>query len=178
MQGAATSAGWHAVLAKPLFAAPPGKDSATLMHLSRIFAARHEALWRAPDALAWLLRCAESSVALAEDAAMSQPPLHESVPAFEDMQALTAMTYPPGDENAFQHVSLAQFSESTAVQLPPDQLQDAGRGDPVQRAQAEAIVGGLMAGTGAVRTPTRGVHFRSAYIVLCAAPAVRSDTAR
>lgn len=126
------------------------------MHLSRIFAARHDALWRAPDALAWLLRCAESSAALAEDPLASQETVHESVPAFEDMQALTAMTYPPGDENSFQHVSLAQFSESTAVQLPPDQLQDAGMGpgNTLHRQQAEEIVGGLMAGTGAVRAPS------------------------
>jgi hypothetical protein len=120
------------------------------MHLSRIFAARHEALWRAPDALAWLLRCAEASVALAEEPSVAQKTVHESVPAFEDMQALTAMAYPPGDENAFQHVTLAQFSESAAVQLPPDHLQDADIGNPLQRARAEAIVGGLMAGTGTV----------------------------
>jgi hypothetical protein len=120
------------------------------MHLSRIFAARHEALWRAPDASAWLLRCAESSVALSEEPSGAQESLHESLPAFEDMQALTTMTYPPGGDNAFQHVSLAQFSDSAAVQLPPDHLQDGGLGDPVLRARAEAIVGGLMASNGTV----------------------------
>ena len=156
LQGAAASAGWQAVMAMPLFASPPGRDSATLMHLCKIFAARHVSLWRAPDALAWLLRCAEVSAALADDPAASQDAVHASVPPFEDMQAMTAMTYPPGDENAFQDVSLDQFSESTAVQLPPEQLAGAGMGgagDPAaQRAHIEAIVAGLTASAGAVRT--------------------------
>ena len=141
------------MLGMPLFASPPGTDSATLMHLGRIFAARHDALWRAPDALAWLLRCAEASAALAEGTGASQEAVHESVPPFADMQALTAMTYPPGDDNAFHDVSLVQFSEAAAVQLPPEQLHDAGVagvGDAAHRAHAETIVGGLMAGTAAV----------------------------
>jgi hypothetical protein len=150
LQGAATGAAWQAVLARPLFAKPVGSGSETLMHAGRLFAARSAELWREPDVLAWLLRCAEAAVAAAEEDPAG-PPLHESVPPVSDLQALVELSYPPGAPNEFAHVSLASIVDSPALPLPPEQLHDAADDAQGLRAAAEAIVRNLTAARPPVR---------------------------
>lgn len=121
-QGAASGAAWQSVLQQPLFAAPHGADSATLVHLCAIFATRHADLWKAPDVLAWLLRCAEhaaAAAARAQGGSQQDSAVPHVAPA--DARALAGVTYPGSEENEYAHLAAAQFSDARPT-LPPEQL--------------------------------------------------------
>ena len=127
LQGAAAGAAWQSVMQRRLFAEPHAAESATLAHLCAIFATRHADIWRAPDALAWLLRCVDAAAAAADAsdasdrAAESAAALHEDQVPYSDARALTEVTYPDSNKNEYAHLVAASFSDARA-QLPPDQI--------------------------------------------------------
>ena len=126
MQGAATGAAWQSVLQKAPFADPHGGDSATLLHLCSIFAARNSDVWKAPDVLAWLLRCAEyaadaatASLNASQDEGSVR--VHVSQIHFADARTLTTVTYPASEENEYAHLSTPSFTDARPT-LPPEQI--------------------------------------------------------
>lgn len=135
-----------------------GGDSATLVHLCRLFAARHVELWKAPDVLAWALRCAEVAADAVDAAAAgaAAPRVHPAQVAVVDAQALLDLTYPDSGSNEFAHCQVQDYTDVVAT-LPPEaaMVGDGGAGIPPELEQmAEAIARNLIAQSGTVRHPT------------------------
>lgn len=156
MQDAAKSANWQSVMRRSLFAEPCGATSATLQHLCRIFAARHDELWKAPDVLAWLLRCAEAA-ADAEDASAAgaaAPQVQPSQVQVADAHTLIDLTYPESRENEFAHCMVSDYTDTVAA-VAPEQIAAMGAGGgevPVELEQmAEAYARSFIQQSGVVR---------------------------
>eukprot|EP00892_Ulva_mutabilis_P011990 jgi/Ulvmu1/9163/UM005_0261.1 len=149
---AAKSANWQSVMRRPVFAEPRGAESATLEHLCRIFAARHVDLWKAPDVLAWTLRCAEAAADAADAAGGGGPaaPGHPAQVAVGDAHALIDLTYPPSSENEFAHCAVQDYTDAVAT-LPPEAVMGgggAGAAPPELEQMAETIARNLIAQSG------------------------------
>lgn len=123
VQDAAKSANWQSIMRRPLFAEPRGAASATLQHLCRIFAARHDELWKAPDVLAWLLRCAEAAADAADASAAgtAAPQVHPSQVPVADAHTLIGLTYPESQENEYAHCVVSDYTDTVAA-VPPEQM--------------------------------------------------------
>ena len=178
LQGAAAGAAWQSVMQRRLFAQPHAAESATLAHLCAIFATRNADTWKAPDALAWLLRCAEAAAAAADAAESSDSTgcetaeaLHKDQVPYADARALAEVTYPESDSNEYAHLVASSFSDVRA-QLPPEQIaamQGQGApqdGDEMGAAELHALLQQLADGAGQ-RDADGQVRFCSSPICEC-----------
>jgi hypothetical protein len=146
VQGAAAGAAWKSVMQKRLFAEPHAAGSATLAHLSAIFATRNADIWKAPDVLAWLLCCADAAASASDAAAAGAPAeaaarLHESQVSSADARALAEVSYPESADNEYSHLETASFSDARPT-LPPEQIaamqgHGGARGGPEEMGAAE-----------------------------------------
>lgn len=159
VQDAAKSANWQSVMRRRLFAEPRGASSATLQHLCRIFAARHHELWKAPDVLAWLLRCAEAAAdsADAADAAAdgsAAPTAHTAQIAVADARTLIDLTYPESRHNEYDHCVVAEYTDNVTA-VPPEAMAAAAGADggvpPEVEQMAENLARHFIQQSGTVR---------------------------
>lgn len=139
-QGSASDGAWNAVLSRKLFAdadKPSAAISASLAHLSNLYAERTHLLWRPPDALQLLLEGAKAAANVADGKATMAGGLGAS-----DWACVREQAFPlegpsgggksggggsgsgSGQRNEYSHLRLHDFSDHVST-LPREEMQAA-----------------------------------------------------
>lgn len=127
-QGVGRGLEWQALLGAPHFADADDCGSATYNHMVDLFVERHHQLWKPQDVQDWLRDVCKHVVSAGA---------HSGVPLAE-WGGIVTDAFPPGEPDRVAHLRTQDFGDTTAVALPPEEVQAAMQAQAQERQAADA----------------------------------------